>query len=103
MLTSAQTQGVAMLIHELATNAAKHTALSGTDGTASVSCDCTGADRAAIMTITWRELGGSPITAPVQSGYGLSPIRDLVAHELGGVTFPPHGACCKIEIPLGRT
>jgi two-component sensor histidine kinase len=57
MLTSAQTQAVAMVIHELATNAAKHGALSGTDGKVSVSWDCTGADRAAILTITWRELG----------------------------------------------
>jgi PAS domain S-box-containing protein len=104
MLTSAQTQAVAMVIHELATNAAKHGALSGTDGKVSVSWDCTGADRAAILTITWRELGGSPITAPVKSGYGLSLIRDLVPHELGGavdLTFPPDGACCKIEISLG--
>jgi two-component sensor histidine kinase len=106
MLTSAQTQAVAMVIHELATNAAKHGALSGTDGKVSVSWDCTGADRAAILTITWCELGGSPIAASVQSGYGLSLIRDLVPHELGGavhLTFPPDGACCKIEIPLGRT
>jgi PAS domain S-box-containing protein len=106
MLTSAQTQAVAMVIHELATNAAKHGALSGTDGKVSVSWDCAGADRAAILTITWCELGGSPITAPVQSGYGLSLIRDLVPHELGGavdLTFPPDGVYCKIEIPLGRT
>jgi PAS domain S-box-containing protein len=106
MLTSAQTQAVAMVIHELATNAAKHGALSGTDGKVSASWDCTGADRAAILTITWRELGGSPITAPLRFGYGLALIRDLVPHELGGavdLTFPPDGACCKIEIPLGKT
>ncbi len=105
-LTSAQTQAVAMVIHELATNAAKHGALSEADGKVSVSWDCTGADQAAILTMTWRELGGSPVTAPVQTGYGLSLIRDLVPHELGGtvdLTFPPGGARCKIEIPLGRT
>jgi PAS domain S-box-containing protein len=106
MLTSAQTQAVAMVIHELATNAAKHGALSGTGGKVSVSWDCIGADRAAILTITWRELDGPPIKAPGQSGYGLSLIRDLVPHEVGGavdLTFLPDGACCKIEIPLGRT
>jgi two-component sensor histidine kinase len=106
MLTSAQTQAVAMVIHELTTNAAKHGALLGTDGKVSVSWDCIGADQAAILTITWRELGGSPVTAPGHSGYGLSLIRDLVPHELGGavdLTFPHDGACCKIEIPLGRT
>jgi two-component sensor histidine kinase len=84
MLTSAQTQAVAMVIHELATNAAKHGALSDTDGKVSVSWDCAGTDQAVILTMTWRELGGPPITAPVQSGYGLRLIRDLVPHELDG-------------------
>jgi two-component sensor histidine kinase len=37
VLTSAQTRAIAMVIHELATNAAKHGALSGTDGKVSVS------------------------------------------------------------------
>jgi PAS domain S-box-containing protein len=102
-LTSAQTQAVAMVIHELVTNAAKHGALSSTDGSVSVSWDCTSANAAAVLTITWNELGGPPIAAPVQSGYGSSLIRNLIPYELGGavdLTFPSGGACCKIEIPL---
>src|SRR6266446_3965588 len=105
MLTAAETQAVAMVIHELVTNAAKYGALSSPDGRVSVSWDRTGADAAAILTITWRELGGPPVTAPVQSGYGSSLIRDLIPHELGGtvdLVFPLDGACCKIEIPLKR-
>jgi two-component sensor histidine kinase len=38
-------------------------------------------------------------------GYGLSLIRDLIPHDLGGtldLTFPSDGMCCKIAIPLGR-
>jgi PAS domain S-box-containing protein len=104
-LTSAETQAVAMVIHELATNAAKHGALSTPDGRVSVSWDRTGAGAAAILTITWRELGSEPIAALARSGYGLSLIRDLIPHELGGTVdlkFPPEGACCKIEIPVGR-
>src|SRR5258707_14782919 len=81
MLTAAETQAVAMVIHELVTNAAKHGALSSPDGRVSVSWeDRTGADAATILTITWRELGGPPIAAPVPSGYGLSLIRDLIPH-----------------------
>ncbi len=105
MLTSAQTQAIAMVIHELVTNAAKHGALSSPDGRVSVSWDRTGADTAAILTITWREFGSPPIAAPVPSGYGSSLIHDLIPHELGGTVdliFPSEGACCKIEIPLGR-
>jgi two-component sensor histidine kinase len=106
-LTSGQThyQAVAMVIHELATNAAKHGALSTPDGRVAVRWARTGTDAAAILTITWRELGGPPIAAPVQAGYGLSLVRDLIPHELGGTVdlkFPSDGACCKIEIPLGQ-
>ena len=103
MLTPAETQAVAMVIHELVTNAAKYGALSSPNGRVSVSWDRTGADAAMILTITRRELGGPPITAPVPSSYGSSLIRDLIPHELGGtvdLVFPSDGACCKIEIPL---
>jgi PAS domain S-box-containing protein len=101
MLTAAQTQAVALVIHELATNAAKRGALSGPDGKVSVSWNLTATDAASTLTIIWRELGGPPIAAPVRSGYGLSLVRDLIPHELGGtveLTFPSDGACCKIEI-----
>jgi PAS domain S-box-containing protein len=103
LLTSVQTQAIAMVIHELVTNAAKHGALSGPDGSVSVSWHRSGFDAAAILTITWRELGGAAIKAPIQSGYGSSLIRDLIPHELGGsvdLVFASDGACCEIEIPL---
>jgi hypothetical protein len=94
-----------MVVHELVTNAAKYGALSSPDGRVSVSWHRTGADAAATLTITWRELGGPPIKAPVRAGYGSSLIGDLIPHELGGtvdLTFPSDGAFCEIEIPLGE-
>ncbi len=103
MLTSAQAQAVAMVIHELATNAAKHGALSSPDGRVSVSWERTSTNAAAVLTIIWNERCGPPINAPVRRGYGSSLIRDLIPHELGGtvdLTFPLDGLCCKIEIPL---
>ena len=103
MLTSAQTQAVAMVIHELVTNAAKHGALSSPNGRVSVRWERTGADAAAILTIIWHELGGPPVAAPVRPGYGSNLIRVLIPHELGGtvdLVFAGDGLCCKIEIPL---
>jgi PAS domain S-box-containing protein len=105
MLTSGETQALAMVIHELVTNAAKHGALSSPDGRVSVGWHRTGDDAATVMSITWREHGGPPIEAPVRSSYGSSLIRDLIPHELGGaveLTFPSDGVCCKIEIPAER-
>ena len=104
MLTSAQTQAVAMVIHELVTSAAKHGALSNPNGRVSVSWNRIGADAAATLTITWRELGGPSIKAPGKSGYGSSLIRNLIPHELGGtvdLTFLSDAARCEMEIPLG--
>jgi two-component sensor histidine kinase len=103
MLTSAQTQAVAMVIHELVTNAAKHGALSSPDGRVSVSWERTSVNAAAVLTIIWSEFGGPPITAPACSGFGSKLIRDLIPHELGGtvdLNFPTDGACCRIEFPL---
>jgi PAS domain S-box-containing protein len=104
MLTAAETQALAMVIHELVTNAAKYGALSSPAGSVSVHWDLAGAD-SSILTIRWREIGGPPVAAPVQCSYGRSLIRDLIPHELDGavdLTFPSEGACCKIAIPLER-
>jgi PAS domain S-box-containing protein len=103
ILTSAEAQAVAMVMHELVTNAAKYGALSRPDGRVVVTWDRANPNASALLKITWRELGGPPIAGPVQPGYGSNLIRDLVPHELGGVvdlTFASDGLCCKIEIPL---
>jgi two-component sensor histidine kinase len=108
MLTAAETQSVAMVIHELVTNAAKYGALSTPDGRVEVSWEHRpGGDPPAGLTIVWLERGGPPIAASAGSGsgYGTSLIRDLIPHELGGtvdLAFAPEGARCRIEIPLQR-
>lgn len=106
MLTAATTQAVAMVLHELVTNAAKYGALSTPDGRVSVSWDRpSGVYAAGSLTIVWRELAGPPIAAPIQPGFGTSLIRDLIPHELAGtvdLAFDPDGVNCKIEFPLER-
>jgi two-component sensor histidine kinase len=102
ILTSGETQALAMVIHELVTNAVKYGALSSPDGSVSMSWNCTGGDLT-VLRIVWREVCGPPVVAPVQSGYGSTLIRDLIRYELGGtveLTFPRDGVCCKIGIPI---
>jgi two-component sensor histidine kinase/integral membrane sensor domain MASE1 len=104
ILASKETQALAMVIHELVTNAVKYGALSSSKGSVSLRWDCTGTD-SAVLRIVWREVCGPPVAASDQSGFGSSLIRDLIPHELGGavdLTFPHEGACCRIEIPLKR-
>ncbi len=106
MLAATEIQAVAMVLHELVTNAAKHGALSAADGRVSVSWDRRpNGDARENLVLVWREAGGPPVPANVPSGYGTTLIRNLVPHELGGkvdVEFPPDGVNCRIEIPLSR-
>ena len=97
---------MAMVLHELVTNAAKYGALSVSEGQVSVGWERRlNEDATATLRLVWRELGGPPSAAKVQSGYGTSLIRDLVPHELGGTVdlmFAPDGLICRIEMPLER-
>ena len=106
-LTAEETQAVAMVVHELVTNAAKYGALSVPEGQVSVSWDRKlNGDATAILMLEWRELRGPPIATELQSGYGTGLIRDLVPHELGGkvdLVFDSGGVICRIEIPVEKT
>jgi PAS domain S-box-containing protein len=96
-------QTVAMVLHELATNAAKYGALSNCSGQVSVvwrwrsnGSECRG------LALEWRETGGPPAGTPHSSGHGTSVIRDLIPYELGGTVdyvLAPDGVRCKLEIP----
>ena len=102
-LTVAATQAVAMVLHELATNAAKYGALSTPHGRVEVSWTGDLGNDAASLSITWREIGGPAVAASPDCRYGASIIRHLIPHELSGsvdLAFAPGGVCCKIQIPL---
>ncbi len=105
-LTAAETQAVAMVLHELVTNAAKYGALSVPEGQVSISWDRKlNGGAPAILMLEWRELRGPPTATEVRSGYGTNLIRDLVPHELGGkvdLVFDAGGVICRIAIPLNR-
>jgi PAS domain S-box-containing protein len=106
MLSAAATQAVAMVLHELVTNAAKYGALSTPSGAVSVIWDNSSDERGSTkVTIVWRELGGPPVTVPAQSSFGSTLIRDLIPHELGGevdLVFEPDGVSCRMAIPVER-
>jgi PAS domain S-box-containing protein len=106
MLSAAATQAVAMVLHEIVTNAAKYGALSTPDGRVSVNWDHpSSGDASASLVIAWREVGGPPVAAQVEPGFGTSLIRDLIPHELGGtveLVFGSDGVHCNIAFPLDR-
>jgi two-component sensor histidine kinase len=103
MLAAAETQALTRVLHELATNAAKHGALSISSGQVSVSWDLKQSGAATNMILLWRERGGPPVTSEHPANYGTNLIRNLIPHELGGtvdLVFAKEGVNCRINIPI---
>jgi PAS domain S-box-containing protein len=102
-LTVAATQALAMVLHELVTNAAKYGALSTPHGRVEVNWSREPGEDAASLMMSWREIGGPVVDASPDCRYGVSIIRGLIPRELGGavdLTFTSSGVCCKIEMSL---
>jgi PAS domain S-box-containing protein len=102
-LAAEAVQPVAMVLHELVTNAAKYGALSDGRGQIAIrwrrqSNGGTGGK----LVLEWRETGGPPVAAPNATGYGTTVIRDLIPFELGGAVdyeLAREGARCRLVIP----
>jgi PAS domain S-box-containing protein len=102
VLAAEATQPLAMVLHELATNATKYGALSNSHGRVSVRWDRETNRSRDRLALEWLETGGPPVGVPGPSGYGSSVIRDLIPYELGGsveYVFAPEGVRCRVEIP----
>jgi PAS domain S-box-containing protein len=97
------TQPVAMVLHELATNASKYGALSNCHGRVLVRWRRPSNDgTSGKLLLEWRETGGPLVAASNSPGYGTSVIRDLIPYELGGTVdydLARDGIRCTIEIP----
>src|SRR5262249_51136605 len=107
-LTQTASHAVAMVFHELSTNAAKYGALSEAGGRVSVRWTLVAEHTpGATLRIEWQETGGPEVVVPVRQGYGTSVIRDLLIYELGGrvdLVFLPGGVRCTIQLPAtGKT
>lgn len=73
-------QGFALVLHELATNAAKHGALGAPGGTVTVEWR-QDMSRPAVLFFAWREKGGPPAAAPKHKGFGTRLLEVAVATE----------------------
>ncbi len=102
-------QPVAMAIHELATNATKHGALSVAGGSVSLrwSVDAPGTT----LHLHWQEAGGPPAVAPGRQdagapgrqGFGSRVLEATMRGQLGGsivVDWLPGGLACTMTLPL---
>ncbi|AFL49822.1 PAS domain S-box-containing protein [Sinorhizobium fredii] len=92
-----------MAAHELATNAAKHGALSAKAGSVRIEWS---ADRESDrLKIRWSESGGPVVVAPKRNGFGRLLLERVLASDLGGevqLEFAPQGLVCMIDVPYPR-
>jgi PAS domain S-box-containing protein len=100
---------LAMALHELTTNAAKHGALSATNGRIQVEWRRVagrGPGEPEEMRLTWSEHGGPKVAVPSRRGFGSDLIERGLARQLGGtasLTFREDGLICTISAPLPRS
>ena len=96
---------LSMIVHEIATNAAKYGALSNDNGTITVDWEVLHEEGGPKLRLIWTETGGPPVTAPVQRGFGSRMIERSARDQLGGeatVDFLPRGVVCTLTCALER-
>jgi PAS domain S-box-containing protein len=94
---------LAMVLHELATNAAHFGALSSALGTLTVTWRESEAGGRRALHLEWQEDGGPRVTQPAIEGFGLKLLERGIGKELNGeslIAFDNGGVRCIIDIPL---
>jgi PAS domain S-box-containing protein len=94
---------VCMTLHELATNAVRHGALSVPGGRVDLSWSTADTGPRARLRLLWQERAGPAVSPPEQRGYGTLFIENSVPYEVGGsvsLAFEPAGVRCEILCPL---
>lgn len=95
---------LALVLHELATNARKYGGLSVPQGRLSVKWEVHSSGSRTLL-LDWTESGGPQVSAPLTAGFGTTLIeRTLQTH--GGeatVRYGVTGVTCKLRLPLGET
>jgi PAS domain S-box-containing protein len=103
VLSAEAGQTLAMVLHELVTNAAKFGAISTKSGRICVRWRFRRNGHAeSWLCIHWEESGGPRVVPPTRSGFGTSVVHELIPYELDGRVDLMHsaeGVRAKLEIP----
>ena len=94
---------LSMIVHEIATNATKYGALSNETGRVTLDWEVLADAPKPRLRLIWTEVGGPPVTAPVQRGFGSRLIERSARAQLGGeatVDFLPRGVVYTISCTL---
>jgi PAS domain S-box-containing protein len=96
---------LALVLHELTTNAAKYGALSVPNGRVTVRWRIENGSAQALLRVEWHERGGPPVSPPKRQGFGSRFIEGSIASELRGTArldFEAVGLRCTMTVPLAN-
>jgi two-component system CheB/CheR fusion protein len=93
---------MALVMHELATNAAKYGALSSPRGYIHIDWSVEKDE----FLLTWKEQGGPSLDGPAErEGFGSSLVRRIVRGQFGGqlsYDWKPKGLIIRLSVPVER-
>ena len=92
-------QMFALVVHELATNAAKHGALASADGRVAIDWKLADGGDGPELCFSWTERGGAPVETPSHHGFGTELIGLLAKSQ---VAFAREGFAYTLLIPLAE-
>jgi two-component sensor histidine kinase len=90
---------MAMVVHELVTNARKYGALSNPAGEVIVQ---TSISEVGNVAISWSETGGPPVARPARRGFGTTILEQVIPFDVSGSTvshYLPEGFAFDITLP----
>jgi len=102
-LNSSAALSLALLVHELATNAVKYGALSVPDGYVDLVWTVIEDDRGPCLALRWSEHGGPQVVEPARKGFGTRLITRGLGGDGGGkvrLDYEPSGVVCTLTAPL---
>lgn len=101
-LAADASQAIGLALHELATNAVKHGALSSAKGRLHISWIVDQACSAGGLKLDWREIGGPMVTTPKQKGFGHVVIKSMIEQAVEGtveLNFEKEGLHWSLHAP----
>jgi two-component sensor histidine kinase/PAS domain-containing protein len=104
-LSPAAVQTIGMAVHELATNAAKHGALSNIEGRIDISWQKIAGKTSDRLVMSWIESEGPTVFPPKELGFGSMVTGKVVEMGLGGevtANFAPTGFSWRLDCPFDQ-
>jgi PAS domain S-box-containing protein len=106
LLQPRTTQALGMVLHELATNAAKYGALSRPTGRVALAADLHAGENGEELRIVWQESGGPAVEPPAAAGFGTTMLSQALEYQHDGraeIDWRKEGLVCRLTLPITRS